>query len=117
MSWKLVSKTYTGPDAGGATQDSSYDLGYIFYEQAKDIIFRVGNTGSSTAAFKVSASGNNQALIDAVEFSQNKRDWDSQVSFSGIQANEISDTVFCRFTVPVDTYVTSGTFLIRIDEL
>lgn len=116
MSWKLVNKTYIGPDALGATEDTSYSLGYLFFEQAKEIVFCIGNTGSSVTDFRVTASGENSSIVDAVEFSKDSRNWVDEVSFSGINPNEISDTCRCRFTVPDDSYISSGTFLIRVDE-
>lgn len=116
MSWKLVNKEYTGPDAAGATEDSSYDLGYMFYNQSKEIVFRVGNTGNKTADYIITASGENSSLLDGVEFSKDRNTWEEEILFSGVEPNYISDTAYCRFTASGESYITSGTFLIAITE-
>lgn len=117
MAHKFVNQGYTGIDANGATEDTSYDLGAIFWNQAKELIFRIGNTGSSTTDYQLSASGLNSGILGYVEFSDDHDTWSETLTMSGVAPNRITDTLYCRFTCPDDAYVASGTFLIRVDEV
>lgn len=117
MSWKLIDPSYTGRDAAGGTQLSSFDLDYVFHGQVREKAFRIGNTGSAQASFAFTASGVNTDLTAAVTFSTDQRGtYATSANVTGLDPNAISDTIWMKFTTPADAFTVSGTYLVRIDE-
>ena len=116
MSIKFIDKSYLGADAEGGTELTTIGLGNMFRGDLEDEAFRLGNTGAGSVDLTVTASGLNAALVAAAEFSLNKADFETSVTLSGVVPNQISDTIWMRFTAPIDSNTTSGTFLIRVDE-
>lgn len=118
VNWKLIPYTYTSPDAGGASADTSYDLGALvkndeYYQQ-----FKLGNTASTAIDLQLSVSGVNSNIIEDVEFSlDNGLTYYSSVTISGLQPNMVSDIVICRLSTDDQMFTTSGTFIIRVDEV
>ena len=119
MSWKFINDSYTGFVEGGSSAfyQTSENLGFMFYNQIKQIVFRVGNDGSEVANYAITVSGSNSALNAGVEFSKNRMDWEDVVYHSGIQPNAVTDITWCRFTVPSDAFLTSGTFYMVVSEV
>ena len=119
MSWKFINDEYTGFVTAGASAffQNAEDLGFMFYNQKKEIVFRVGNDGSVPANYAITVSGSNSALNAGVEFSKDRKDWEDVVYHSGIQPNAVTDITWCRFIVPSDAFVTSGTFYMVVSEV
>jgi hypothetical protein len=117
MSFKFIDTEYTGMDAVGAPVLSNQNFGHIFGLQSQRFAFRVGNTSSTVRNYQLTASGQNAVINAEVEFSKDKSDWLDQVCMSGIQPNNISDPVWCRFTPTEEMFLTSGTFLIQCSEV
>jgi hypothetical protein len=116
MTFKLTDTTYTGMDAAGATEVTEFDLGSMFWGHKEVFSFRLGNTGVSGANFEITASGANADIVLGVDFSDNKKDWETSVNIDSLGPNALSDTIWCRFTMPMEALVTSGTFLIHVEE-
>lgn len=118
MTFKFINTSYTGMDAAGGTEEDGFDLTGVFKNQTIDSKFKIGNTGASEASFNITASGLESDITDAVSFSTDDGiTFETTATVSGLQPNEISDTIITRFEVPEDAYLTSGTFLIRVDEV
>lgn len=117
MSFKFIDTEYTGMDAAGAPVLEEEPLGYIFGLKSQRFAFRIANTSNSVKNYQLTASGENAIINSEVEFSKDKSDWLDQVCVSGIQPNNISDPLWCRFTPTEEMFLTSGTFLIQCSEV
>lgn len=119
MSFNWIDNGDTGFTALGATtiSDDDLEISGIFVGETEEVSFRLGNLGSSTTTFDISASGVNSTIIDDVEFSyDNGLSWDTTAHVSGVRPNECTDLIRCRYT-PAEGEITGvGSFLIRVDE-
>lgn len=113
---KWIAGTHTGMTAADAAPLSSLDMGPSFFQEARRVVFRLGNTHPTRSIqFSVSASGTNTEMIAGLAFSDDGVNYGSDVTMSGIPPNGISDVVFCRFTCPDGITNGSGVALLHID--
>lgn len=102
--------------ASEVTTVTGLELSPAFIDQTVQDSFRLGNTGSSTSNYSISASGLNSNVTDDVEFSVDLINWYETITISGIQPNQMTDKCYYRFTPDEDNYEGEGSFLIRVDE-
>ena len=112
---KFIPIDYVGVSAEDATADTSYDLGTVFYNEAKKKVFLLGNTSGTHRNYVISASGQNTTLVTGVQFSTDDNTYAAYVSV-GVDLHQISTPIYCKFTCPEGITNGSGIFLIRVDE-
>ena len=120
MSFNWIDGGFTGftaLDASPLLADDDLEISGIFIGETEEINFRLGNTGASETTFDISVSGVNSTINDDVEFSiDNGLSWATSASISGVQPNDCTDLIRCRYT-PAEGEITGvGSFLIRVDE-
>ena len=122
MSFKWVHEDYTGFTAADATGDNTLEdddlaISGIMVGDTKEVAFRLGNDNSTATTFAVSASGLNSTINDDVQFSvDNGLSWETTANVSGVQPNEVTDLIRCRYTPDEGETTGVGSFLIRVDE-
>jgi hypothetical protein len=117
MAVSFISNTYTGFTVSDTLAESFLDLGALFYNEEKEIAFRLGNSSSSEADYQILASGLNTEIVDAVTFSTDKSTYSELIVVSGIQPNGLSDILYCKLTCPSNVASGECTFLIHVDEV
>ena len=115
--FKFISEDFTGYTAADATTLDSFDLGALFKNSDNEFRFRLGNIGSSTFDFQLGVSGVNTDITDGVTFSEDGDTFTSTIVVSGLIPNGVSDLLHCKLALDSDNYTTSGTFILRVDEV
>lgn len=116
MSFKFIDENYTGFTAADADELEDFSISGIFIGQEKRGAFRIGNTGSQTTGYSISASGLNTDILDGVNFSTDGTTFSPTIGTSGVQPNQVSDLVRFSFQLTQGDPIGPGTFLIRVDE-
>ena len=103
---------YTARDADILTE---LNFGNLFPGSSNTAKFRLGNTGSSDLNFITSGTTVNSGVLDNISISTDGESYSSISSgvVTSLSPNEISDDIFIKYDVPVDTYINEGTF--RLD--
>lgn len=117
MSFKFIAGDNTILTTADAPTTSGLFMNGVFPLHSKVDSFQIGNTGSSQKDYQAIASGLNAEINNDVDFSTDRVSWTSSTTVSGIKANEVSPTIFVRYTPAANSIVASGTFLIHVDEV
>ena len=113
---KFISDTYTGFTLSDIQEETSFDMGSVFYNEAKVLIFRLGNPHTSRVNYRLSVSGENWNINNGVQFSTDGgKTYEDTATVSGIYPNGVSDAIFCRYISEQGSPIDSGTFLIHGD--
>jgi hypothetical protein len=120
MSFKYIDPDNVGYTANDADELESIDFSKMLPGQVKEIIFRIGNTGSSPADYTVTGETVNSGILPAFDISDDGDDYvpvSSGIVISSLAANQISRPLYLRFTVPDDgIYIDGGTIRISTTE-
>jgi hypothetical protein len=118
MSFKYVSIDNIGYTAGDADTLTALAFGNLSPGSLAISAFRIGNTGSSTTNFTVSAASVND-LLDSFAISYGGETYTligTGITISGIEANAITDRIYIAFDVPEDAFISEGTIRITVSE-
>lgn len=117
MSFKFVTDTDTALTALDAELVTEITTTGIFVGQEVRKTFKIGNLNATETDFAITTSGVNSSVNDDVDFSVDGGvTFQTTVTTSGIQPNEVSDPIIVRYTSQEGDVIGVGSFLIRVDE-
>jgi hypothetical protein len=112
MSFKYIDPDNVGYTAGDADELTSIDFGNVQPSREYISILRLGNTGSSDATYTITGVTTNSGILSSFELSDDGDDYveaASGIVISNLPANQISDKLYLKFTIPEDAYISDGT--------